>query len=295
MNAENMVIIGAGPAGISTAIQIKRYGINPIILEKNAIGGLLKNANLVENYPGFPNGISGLELTKLFEKHLLNSEVEVHYERVLKLNFDGKIFHTKTNKRLITSKKVVIASGTTHKKISNILIPNDSKNKIFYEIHQLLKTKNKKIIIIGAGDAAFDYALNLEKDNEICILNRGEISKCIPILRERAEKSSKIKYYENTFMTKILNDSENNLLVECRTSGGISRFSGNYLIFAIGREPQLDFLSDNLKKSAKEFARKKLLYFVGDVKNEIYRQTAISVGDGIKTAMIIAENITKKK
>ena len=65
---EGVTIIGAGPAGIAAAIQLKRYGITPLLLEKNMLGGLLRNANLVENYPGFPVGISGLHLTSLFER-----------------------------------------------------------------------------------------------------------------------------------------------------------------------------------------------------------------------------------
>jgi len=61
----NVIIIGAGPAGIACAIQLKRYNINTIVLEKDKIGGLLKNANLVENYPGFPNGINGEKFVQL--------------------------------------------------------------------------------------------------------------------------------------------------------------------------------------------------------------------------------------
>ena len=69
---QEVAIIGAGPSGIATAIQLKRYGIEPVILEKEEIGGVLKNANLVENYPGFPDGISGPELVKLFKKQVEN-------------------------------------------------------------------------------------------------------------------------------------------------------------------------------------------------------------------------------
>jgi len=85
VNIKDVVIIGAGPAGISAAIQLKRYGIEPTLLEKEEIGGLLKNANLVENYPGFPNGVPGPELVKLFKKQLENAQIKVHFEKVLKL------------------------------------------------------------------------------------------------------------------------------------------------------------------------------------------------------------------
>ncbi|MBC8527722.1 MAG: NAD(P)/FAD-dependent oxidoreductase, partial [Candidatus Cloacimonetes bacterium] len=287
MKVEDVVIIGSGPAGIATAIQIKRYGMNPIILEKNAIGGLLKNANFVENYPGFPDGISGLQLIELLKKHLVTAAVKVSYENVLKLRLDDNLFRTKTNTRMITSRKIVIASGTKPKKIPNLSISDDVKNKIFYEIYPLFGIKDKKIIIIGAGDAAFDYALNLGKNNTVCILNRGKTAKCLPLLWQRARKSSKISYYNETEILKIINSSDERLLLECKTPKRISKFYADYVIFAIGREPQLDFLSEDIKKNVKELERKKLLYFVGDVKNEIYRQTGICVGDGVKTAMKI--------
>ena len=287
MKVKDVVVIGAGPAGIATAIQLKRYGMNPIILEKNAIGGLLKNANLVENYPGFPDGISGLQLVKLLEKHLVTAGVKVSYENVLKLRLEDNLFRTKTNTRMITSRKVVIASGTQPRKISNFSISDDVKNKIFYEIYPLFGVKGKEIIIIGAGDAAFDYALNLGKNNTVCILNREKTAKCLPLLWQRARKSSKISYYNETEISKITNSSDERLLLECKPQKRISKFYADYVIFAIGREPQLDFLSEDIKKNVKELERKKLLYFVGDVKNEIYRQTAICVGDGVKTAMKI--------
>ncbi|MDP8228420.1 MAG: NAD(P)/FAD-dependent oxidoreductase, partial [Candidatus Electryoneaceae bacterium] len=65
MNHHNVAIIGAGPAGIAAVIQLQRYGVDPVILEKDAVGGLLRSANLIENYPGFPNGISGPRLVQL--------------------------------------------------------------------------------------------------------------------------------------------------------------------------------------------------------------------------------------
>ena len=81
-----ILIIGSGPAGLTAAIQLKRFGLTSILFEKDSVGGLLRNANLVENYPGFPNGIPGLKLIALFEKHLQNIDVKVTYGEVVKLD-----------------------------------------------------------------------------------------------------------------------------------------------------------------------------------------------------------------
>ncbi len=279
MTIEKIVIIGGGPAGISIAIQLKRYGIEAILLEKEEIGGLLRNANLIENYLGFPKGISGLELTKLFKKQLVNAKVKFYFEEVLEVDYKNNIFIIKTNKRILKSNILIIASGTKpHKLAENV------RKNIFYEIHKLSNITNKKIVIIGAGDVAFDYALNLSKKNDIIILNRGEKVKCIPLLWERASKSEKIIYYENREVKEIqfYNDE---LILICSNLKNEYKIIAKYLIIAIGREPQVDFLSENIKKNIEILENSKLLYMIGDVKNDIYRQIAISIGDGIKVAM----------
>lgn len=295
MNRKKVVIIGAGPAGIAAAIQLKRYGIEPIVLEKENVGGLLRNANMVENYPGFPKGIKGLDLVELFKKQLQNIDIEVSFEKVLKLEYRNKMFFTKTNRREIISDFAVIATGTIPRRISIPPITDDIKDRVFYEIYSIIRIKNKKIAIIGAGDCAFDYALNLSRRNKVIILNRSNRTKCIPILWERCSKSENIKYWDNAHVNKINNDGDK-LLLTCKHENGQNKnqIYVDYVAISIGREPCLEFLGAKLKKNFEILIKAKLLYMIGDVKNEIYRQTAICVGDGIKAAMEIYENIERE-
>jgi thioredoxin reductase len=290
MNVENVVIIGAGPAGIAAALQLHRYGINPIILEKDKIGGLLRNADLVENYPGFPDGISGKNLTYLFATQLQNS-VDVIFEEVISLDFHEGVFLIETPERTFYSRLVLVGSGTRAREFSDIEIPENARKRVFYEIHPILEEKGRRIIIVGAGDAAFDYALNLGHHNDITILNRGENESCLPLLHERAERSPAISYHKQTEISMIDGDSSGELLVKCRSPEGILRFNAHYLIFATGRDPQLDFLSGNLKENAGELEDRGLLYFVGDVKNGIFRQTSIAAGQGVMAAMKMFKKI----
>ncbi len=286
MKVEDVIIIGGGPCGISCGVQLARCGIKPIIFEKENLGGLLVNANLVENYPGFPKGISGLEMTKLLKEQLKEQKIKVFFEEVLSLSFRGKYSRITTKKNSFNSRFVVVASGTKPKKFSHCVIPDKLNTKIFYEVYPLRSLRNKRVTIVGAGDAAFDYALSLEKHNEVIILNRNKNTKCIPILLERVEKSANIIYKKNIKIQKIA-PSRHAIMLECITPKGVMNIEADYLLFAIGREPCLNFLSPGIKNNR--------IYLAGDVKNDFFRQTAIATGDAIKTAMKIYRKIDEDK
>lgn len=293
MDIKDVVIIGAGPAGIATAIQLKRYNIESLLLEQEEIGGLLKNANLVENYPGFPKGINGLNLVELFKKQLENVKVTVTFEKVLEINYKDKVFFTKTNRGVFTSATLVIATGTKPKGISDLPISDDIKDRIFHEIYPIREIKNKRIAIIGAGDAAFDYALNLSQKNEVIILNRSKQAGCIPVLRKRCMKSENISYLRNVSVREINNECFKVVLTCIYNENNQEKLKliTDYVIFATGRVPRLEILGGELKKRLGTLMKAKKLYLVGDVKNAIYRQTAICVGDGLKAAMEIFRNM----
>lgn len=294
MSINDVVIIGGGPAGIATAIQLKRYDIEPILLEREAIGGLLKNANLVENYPGFPGGIKGLDIVELFKEQLKKTGVKVRLERVLELEYRDEVFLTRTNRSVIKSTVVVIATGTNPRELTGLPISDDIKDRIFYEIYPIIGIENKKIAIIGAGDAAFDYAINLSQNNEVTILNRSERVKCIPLLRERCMKSENTSYLRNVSVREI-NSECSRVSLDCTHNDSQEKIKikADYVIVAIGRDPCLNFLDGELENNFETLTNEKRLYMVGDVKSGIYRQAAICVGDGLKAAMEIYRNIRR--
>ncbi|MDO8785977.1 MAG: NAD(P)/FAD-dependent oxidoreductase, partial [Syntrophales bacterium] len=295
MQTEDVIIIGAGPAGIATAIQLKRYGIVPLLLEKNTTGGLLRNADLIENYPGFPGGISGPALVNLFEKQLAENSINVTFTETTALDSKDNLFRVATSREVYYSRIIVVASGTKPRKAMIPETAEELKDRIFYEVYPLLQIKGKKIVIVGAGDAAFDYALNLGKNNEVIIYNRSGTTKCLPLLRERVESAPSISYCEDTKILGITSISPTDMLVECSNPGGISKVAAHYLVFAVGREPQLDFFSERLKGNVREMEERGILYFAGDVKNGAFRQTAIAVGDGIMAAMKIRERLKAER
>jgi thioredoxin reductase (NADPH) len=276
---KSVIIIGAGPAGIACAIQLKRYNIDSIVFEKDQIGGLLKNANLVENYIGFPNGIGGKKLVQLIEKQSKATNLNIKHEIVESVESSKNDFIIKTNKNIYKSKYLVIASGTKPIVPTVPIIHDNIKDKVFFDIHKLGEIKNKNIAIIGAGDCAFDYALNLSNNNKIIIINRSNQIKVLPILQDRVSKIDSIKYFQNTTVKQIELKNDK-LALSCNPNIVANDF--DYLLIAIGREPNHAFINKDLLINPK-------LFQTGDVKNGQYRQTSIATGDGTFTAMKISK------
>jgi len=279
-----VVIIGAGPAGMTAAIQLKRYGIPYVLLEKEQIGGLLWNANLVENYPGFPAGVSGPKLIGLISKQMERIGVEVTFDSVTNVKLEENHFLIATSHASFCSHYVIVATGTKPRPFP-LLIPKEAQNRVFSDVYHLLDEHEKQIVIVGAGDAAFDYALNMTKNrNSVTILNRGGEVKCLRLLWERALADSSITYRADVLVRNVeLDRTDGRLKVRLDAAEVIE---ADYLLFAIGRVPQTGFLSEELVNNKVDG-----LYFVGDVKNGLYRQAAIAAGDGLRAAMDIYFNM----
>ena len=183
-----------------------------------------------------------------------------------------------------------------------IAIPKDAQSKVFSDVFHLLDEHEKQIVIVGAGDAAFDYALNLvKKGNFVTILNRGVDVKCLKLLWERAMAESDIEYRAEapsakwSLMKPRPKEAGKQVpfrhsRLEIQLDAGES-LKADYLLFAIGRVPQMDFMSASVREQEVVLKAAGRLYFAGDVQNGLLRQTAISAGDGLRAAMQIYHSI----
>ncbi len=258
MSIENVVIIGAGPAGLAAARQLKLYGIDPLVYECDEPGGLLLNACSVINYPGVPEGISGKELVKQFplpDRLVLREVTGVTRE--------DKYYQIHSNNSIIKTHSVIIASGTIPRKIT---IPDIPASDIYYEVKNLVDGPCKSVAVIGSGDAALDYAMSLSSRHIVSVYARNDFSGVVHHLFKKAEKEARISLHPHS----LPKDS----------------FDEEVILAAVGRLPGTDFISENLLSSPPADGS---FHMCGDCTNGIFRQTAIAVGNGIEAAMKTSE------
>lgn len=286
-------IAGAGPAGITAAIQLKRSSFEPILFEKDEIGGLLLNANLVENYPGFANGLPGRELVEHFKKHLDKFNIKIIKKEVIKIIPQNDKFEVVTQNENYQFRKVILATGTTPSRMDVKGERENFRDKIFYELKNLPVLKgNEKFIIIGGGDASFDYALNLaNKGIHSKILHRNIKFKCLSLLEKRVRKNFKIEIITGAKIRNFQKYGEKIKTNYVCSNEELSEIS-DYILIAIGRKPNYQILPDGIQINVGKNNETNIpgLYIIGDMVG-VYRQVGIAVGSALITAMAINDNL----
>ncbi len=161
---KQVTIIGAGPAGIAAAIYLKRAELTPTLLEKNEPGGLLRHAFFIENYPGFPHGITGIKLAELFVEQLHDVGISITKAGMNRVNHEDDSFLIDTDQGRFVSSAIIIATGTNPRKLGIKISASIESTRLFYEPLSIPLKENKvkkRILVIGGGDIAFDYTLTL--------------------------------------------------------------------------------------------------------------------------------------
>ncbi|QTA37491.1 NAD(P)/FAD-dependent oxidoreductase [Thermosipho ferrireducens] len=261
--APRIGIVGAGPAGISAGIFLKRYNFNVTIFEKKAIGGLISNAWRVENIP-IMEPASGETIVNMFKKYISLYNVPIIFEEVLKVTETT----ITTNKSSYKFDEIIIASGTNPKRIQEFELCD---KKIVYEFRDLPDSFDS-LAIYGAGDVAFDGAIKAKLSGiRVHIFNRSKKIRALERLVSLALKLG-VVYHEEEPIIEVTRENNNVIL---KTSKNTYKF--NSMLIAIGRTGNTDFV------------KTKSVYVVGDAAHPEIRQASIAIGDGIKIAMKIIQ------
>ncbi len=251
-------IIGAGPAGIAAGVQLKRFNIPSIIFEKREVGGLIANAYRVDNTLLFPEGISGKEFARRLKNYAERYKLEIHIEKAVRIEADEEI-KVKTDMNEYSFKYLIVATGTRPKTLPF--------SGFRYHITDI-KEKYEKILIVGGGDIALDYALSAaEKCSNVIVLYRSTL-KALPALQKEVKENPRI----NLVRGEILDVSGK----KAKTTAGM--LTADVFLGAIGRIPNIEIVKGIVHPN---------IYLAGDVKNGIYRQSSLAIADGIRIAMEI--------
>ncbi len=286
-----VIIVGAGPAGIASAIYLRRAGRELMLLEREELGGLLRNANLVENYPGFPKGIRGTDLVNLFSEQLGHLSVKATKAEAKSIELHRGLFQVRTQEDVLASRTLILATGTRPKRLPLKGADGLLGERVFSEVVDmpLGRISGKRVVIIGGGDGAFDYGLNLTgRGAEVTIVSRSEPT-CLSLLKARAEASG-IGVMDGATVDR-LREMDDEVSVSLNDGRDETELRADYILVACGREPNIEVLGKALRSrigDGKEIPRTNVqgLFMAGDVVRGAHRQTAIAVGDGVHAAML---------
>jgi len=292
MRSAEVVIIGAGPAGISAAVQCRRLGIVPILLDRTGEpGGLIKNAYLIENYPGLEKPISGPEYVELLKRYIRRFEIPVEKREVLSISSEENIYNINCNDEIIKAEIVIAATGTEPRRLD---IPFDERaleGFVFYEVRNLLNGRRKpgNVLVIGSGEAACDYAMTLASaGTDVDLFVRGEKLKVHGHLAACIGQTPRIRVSYDVSCLEISALRENTVEIIARTKNGkMIKNNFNAVLIAVGRCSAAQSLFTDFDPIICNSMTSNWpgLFIAGDARFGALGQLGMAVGDGIRAAI----------
>lgn len=300
MSLRNIIIIGSGPAGYTAAIYSARAGLKPLVFEGYAAGGQLMITTEVENYPGFPEGVTGPELMQLLKKQAARFGAELFTQDVDSVDFSKRPFTVTSQGKTYQAHAVIIATGATAKYLG---LP--SERSLMGKGVSACATcdgaffKGEKLALVGGGDTAMEEALFLTRfASEVVVIHRRDTLRASKIMQERALKHPKIRFIWNSAVTECIGTNKlEKLKIKNLQTGEehLEDFGG--LFVAIGHEPTTALFKGTLEtnetgylvtKGKSSYTSIDGVFACGDVQDHVYRQAITAAGSGC-TAAIDAE------
>jgi len=303
----DVIMIGAGPSALSAAVYTTREDIKTILLEKGVIGGLAAITDQVDNYPGFPEGVTGLDLAEKLEKQAERFGADIRYGEVSAINaVDGGV-EVKTADELYYAKAVLIATGSDYKKIG---VPGEEE---FYGrgVHYCATCdgafyRDKKLVVVGGGNSAIQEALFLTRfASHIDLLVRSTV-KASEVLQKDLQKAvdeGKITVHLGTTTDEIVGEENKVVSVTGTKDGEKVTFVTDGVFVFVGLLPNTGFLENTaveldetgfIKTNEHLMTAIPGVFASGDVRSGATMQIASAVGEGATAALKIREYIEEQ-
>lgn len=304
MEKRKLVIIGSGPAGYTAAIYAARANLQPLLYEgffSGPAGGQLMTTTDVENYPGFPEGISGPELMELFRQQAVRFGTTVITEDVASVDLKHSPFLVTAKSGTVSAEALIIATGATARRLD---IPGAGEDGFWQKGVTACAVcdgampifREKHLYVIGGGDTAVEEATFLTKfGSKVFIVHRRDELRASKIMAQRASNHPKIEILWSHVISRIDGDQvvRTVTLKDLKTGKEVKRDAGG-VFFAIGHDPNVGFLggqleleSNNYLKVAPGTTRTSVegVFAAGDVQDHMYRQAVSAAGSGCMAAL----------
>ena len=297
-SVRKVVILGSGCSGLTAAIYAARANLKPLVIEGHEPGGQLSITTLVENFPGFPDGIQGPELIENMKKQAARFGAEYMHGHLVSADFAKRPFVLNFGDKQMLTRTLIIASGASARWLG---LPNE-QSLIGHGVSSCATCDGfffggKDIAVIGGGDSAMEEALFLTRfANKVTIIHRRDTFRASKIMLERARQHPKIEFLTNTVVEDVhdVNKKEvTGLRLRNLKTGKRWDFSTSAMFLGIGHEPNTKWANGQLETDSDGYLLTKNYVFTrvpgvfasGDVQDRRYRQAISAAGTGCMAAI----------
>ena len=300
-----VIIIGGGPAGLTAGLYTSRSRLQTLLIEIGLLGGQMTTTEIIENYPGFSQGITGDELSRLMEEQAKRFGLEVVSQEAVELKMEGELKVIQANGTTYRCKALIICTGNEWRKLG---VPGEKeftgRGVSYCATCDGAFFQDSQIVVVGGGDSALTEALYLTKFvKELTIIHRRDALRGTKIYQERVFANPKIKLLWNSVVQEIKGDSVvHSVLVKNVKTGEVTEHPTEGVFLFVGLSPRTQFLkgSVNLDEAGYIITDEngetslKGIFAAGDCRKKLLRQVATAVGDGA-TAAFAAEKYLEGK
>ena len=298
----DLIIIGAGPAGLAAGIYGKRAGLDTLVIDETGIGGgQVVSTYEIDNYPGLP-GISGMELGDALKNHAVGCGVEFADASVMGISKKESAFFVETSEGLMEAKAVIAATGATHK---HLMIPGEDELQgmgvSYCATCDGAFFKNRVTAVVGGGDVALEDALFLARGcSKVYLIHRRNEFRGAKVLADKVLATENIEIIYDSKVTKVSGeDMVESITVENVKTAEVSEIAVSGLFIAVGMQPTTDIFEgfvdmDNGYIVAKEDGITSVegFFVAGDVRTKALRQIITAAADGANAATSAAAYLT---